>query len=173
MLSFFYDPTRVYISVEIKSVTNNSFLSITDSSNDYRSCPNELDFQTVYQDIEEQVTSRGAGKIALKINLKGRLNGKEVQEYFYDLDSFRDFLEHYSLISKQTHAISNDEARHLSLAVAVIADSRTRSDSTNYQFTFVLLGACIAALFFGSYLWLNHSQNQHEEEPVHGYGASL
>ena len=109
MLSFFYDPTRVYISVEIKSVTNNSFLSITDSSNDYRSCPNELDFQTVYQDIEEQVTSRGAGKIALKINLKGRLNGNEVQEYFYDLDSFRDFLEHYSLISKQTPAISDEK----------------------------------------------------------------
>ncbi len=66
--------------------------------------------------------------------------------------------------------ISDDEARHLNLAVAVIANSRAESDYTNCQFTLALLGACIAALCFGSYLWLNYSQNQ--DESIHGYRAS-
>jgi hypothetical protein len=170
MLHFFNVPTKIYISFEARAVAVNPFLSIGYSSIDYRSCPNELNFQTVYQDIEEKITSMGAGKIALKINLKGRLNSKEIQEDFYDLASFRDFLVQYSLIPRHIVSINTMAP---AMAIEVNSDSRTRSNSTNYQFTLALLGAFITALCCGSYLYLNLSQNQREEESVQGYGVSL
>ena len=148
MRKFFSDivacRTEVNISFEIDSLSFSN-LSAAHSGMDYRPCRNSLDFQNVYQCIEKKVTSKGVAIIAFNINLKGKLNGSEVQENFDDLDSFRHFLENASLINQ-----------------AVPADIPI---ATNYAFVYnamAILGCFVAVLFVAQFFRFKMSEAEAE-----------
>jgi hypothetical protein len=158
MRKFFSDivsyRTEVNISVEIYSLSSSN-ISAGHSGMDYRPCRNNIDFQNVYQDIEETVTSKGVARIALKINLKGILKGSEVQEDFDDLDSFRHFLENEVLITQ-----------------VVPTEMPT---TTNYGFVYKAMAAlgCFVAVLFIAQIFRFKISEAEEESTGYGMEPSL
>jgi hypothetical protein len=78
--------------------------SLYENSSDsiFKPCYDKKDFKNVYKFVSTEILQvlQSNPDMKFSIQINGKLNGNDTNKTFYDLDSYRQFLENNSLLDK-------------------------------------------------------------------------
>ncbi len=98
-ISNFFSPSSTDVAIELEYWCFKKS-RISHHCMDFKPCYKNSDFEKVYQDIANIMTSEQNGKYTLQITLQGTLNNKKIDLMFNNLNFFRSFLERRKLINE-------------------------------------------------------------------------